>query len=60
MSVQYMEIGRRLRAFRMGKGLSAEQVAERLGISRTAVYRFEKGEVVKIEALTARIDELES
>lgn len=53
MSVQYKEIGRRLQAFRMGKGLSAEQVAERLGISRTAVYRFEKGEVVKIEALTA-------
>lgn len=52
MSVQYEEIGKRLRAFRLGSGLSAEEVARRIGISRTAVYRFEKGEVVKIEALT--------
>lgn len=53
MSVQYEEIGNRLRAFRLGSGLSADEVAKRLGISRTAVYRFEKGEVVKIETLTS-------
>lgn len=52
MSVQYEEIGKRLRAFRLGSGLSADEIAKRLGISRTAVYRFEKGEVVKIETLT--------
>jgi len=52
VSVQYQEIGKRLRAFRLGSGLSADDIAKRLGISRTAVYRFEKGEVVKIETLT--------
>ena len=45
------EIGERLRAYRIGRGLAAEQVAERLGVSRAAVYRIEAGEVVKIETL---------
>ncbi|SFI90553.1 helix-turn-helix domain-containing protein [Albimonas pacifica] len=56
MSLQYEEIGQRLRAFRLGSGLSAEEVAKRIGISRTALYRFEKGEVVKIETLTSLAD----
>ena len=38
-------------AFRLGSGLSAEEIARRAGISRTALYRFEKGELVKIETL---------
>jgi transcriptional regulator with XRE-family HTH domain len=59
VSVQYEEIGKRLRAFRLGSGLSADEIAERLGISRTAVYRFEKGEVVKIETLTGLADLLD-
>ena len=48
---RFAEIGERLRAYRMGRGLAAEQVAERLGVSRAAVYRIEAGEVVKIETL---------
>jgi transcriptional regulator with XRE-family HTH domain len=51
MAVRYDEIGNRLRAFRLGSTLSAEEIALRLGISRTALYRFEKGELVKIETL---------
>ncbi len=51
MSFRYDDIGNRLKAFRLGSGLSAEQIARRLGISRTALYRFEKGELVKIETL---------
>ncbi len=51
MSVRYDDIGNRLKAFRLGSGLSAEEIARRTGISRTALYRFEKGEVVKIETL---------
>lgn len=51
MAIRYDDIGDRLKAFRLGSGLSAEEVAMRLGISRTALYRFEKGEVVKIETL---------
>jgi transcriptional regulator with XRE-family HTH domain len=51
VSLRYDDIGNRLKAFRIGSGLSAEEVAGRIGISRTALYRFEKGEVVKIETL---------
>jgi transcriptional regulator with XRE-family HTH domain len=51
MPVRFDDIGHRLKAFRLGSGLSAEEIAGRLGISRTALYRFEKGEVAKIETL---------
>ena len=51
MTVRYQEIANRLRAFRLGSGLSADEIAKRVGISRTALYRFEKGELAKIETL---------
>jgi transcriptional regulator with XRE-family HTH domain len=51
MAVHFDEIGNRLKAFRLGSGLSADEIASRLGISRTALYRFEKGELAKIETL---------
>jgi len=53
VTLRYEEIGQRLRAFRLGSGLSADEVAAKIGISRTAVYRFEKGDVVKIETLSS-------
>ena len=49
--IRFDDIGHRLKAFRLGSGLSAEEIARKLGISRTALYRFEKGEVAKIETL---------
>lgn len=54
------EIGERLRAYRIARGLAAEQVAERLGVSRAAVYRIEAGEIVKIETLDRLADALET
>ena len=51
MPVRFDDIGNRLKAFRLGSGLSAEEIAHQLGISRTALYRIEKGEVAKIETL---------
>ncbi len=51
MPVRFDDIGNRLKAFRLGSGLSADEIANRLGISRTALYRFEKGELAKIETL---------
>lgn len=51
MVSQFEEIGRRLKAYRMGKGLTADAIADDLGISRAAVYRIETGGVVKIETL---------
>lgn len=59
MGISYEEIGQRLRAFRLGTGMSAEEIAKKLGISRTAVYRFEKGGVVKIETLISLADLLQ-
>jgi len=35
----------------MGSGLSADEIASQIGISRAALYRYEKGEVAKIETL---------
>jgi transcriptional regulator with XRE-family HTH domain len=49
--LRYDEIGNRLKAFRLATGLSAEEVAAKIGISRTALYRCEKGELAKIETL---------
>ena len=51
MPLRFDDIGNRLKAFRLGSGLAAEEIAQRLGISRTALYRFEKGELAKIETL---------
>ena len=48
MAFRYEEIGQRLKAFRMGSGLGADEIARKIGISRTALYRFERGELAKI------------
>jgi DNA-binding XRE family transcriptional regulator len=39
MAIRFDDIGNRLKAFRLGSGLSADEIANRLGISRTALYR---------------------
>jgi transcriptional regulator with XRE-family HTH domain len=51
MAIRFDDIGNRLKAFRLASGLSADEIAGRLDISRTALYRFEKGELAKIETL---------
>jgi transcriptional regulator with XRE-family HTH domain len=56
VALRFDDIGNRLKAFRLGSGLSADEIAERLGISRTALYRFEKGELAKIETLERLAD----
>ena len=56
MAVRFDDIGNRLKAFRLGSGLAADEIAGRLGISRTALYRFEKGELAKIETLEKLAD----
>lgn len=50
-AIDYAGLGDRLRAYRMGAGLQADDVAAQLGVSRAVVYRMEKGEIVKIETL---------
>ncbi len=51
MSRQWEEIGNRLRAYRLGKNFTANSVADRIGVSRAALYRLERGDLVKIETL---------
>lgn len=50
-TIDYFAIGQRLRAYRIAASLKAEDVAKNLKISRAAVYRLEKGEIIKIETL---------
>ena len=52
------EIGRRLKAYRISRGQTADEIAEKLGISRAAVYRIESGDVVKIGILERLASEL--
>lgn len=47
----FLAIGERLRAYRMARGLRSDDIAQRLNISRAAVYNLERGEIVKIETL---------
>ncbi|MBW0445699.1 XRE family transcriptional regulator [bacterium M00.F.Ca.ET.228.01.1.1] len=47
----FQSIGERLRAYRIAAELRSEDVAERLNISRAAVYKLERGEIVKIDTL---------
>src|SRR6476646_2704073 len=56
MPLRFDDIGNRLKAFRLASGLSADEIAGKLGISRTALYRFEKGELAKIETLEKLAD----
>lgn len=56
--IRFSDIGARLRAYRLGKGLAPDELAEKLGISRAALYRAEKGEIRKIEMLTSIADVL--
>jgi transcriptional regulator with XRE-family HTH domain len=50
-SIDYVAIGERLKAYRIGASLQAEDVAEQLGVSRAVIYRIERGDIVKIETL---------
>ena len=49
--MRFAEIGHQLRAYRMESGLRAEEIAARLGVSRAALYRYEKGEVIKLDTV---------
>jgi transcriptional regulator with XRE-family HTH domain len=51
MSRELTQIGQRLRAWRLGSGLSADEVAARLNLSRAAVYRFERYGINRIDSL---------
>src|ERR1700710_2911873 len=49
--MRFAEIGQKLRAYRMESGLRADEIAARLGVFRAALYRYEKGEVIKLDTV---------
>lgn len=44
------DIGIRIKKRRKELGISAEQLAERLNVSRSTIYRYEKGDIEKLPA----------
>ncbi len=52
MPVDFPQIGLRLKAHRLGAGLSPDEAADRLGVSRAALYNYERGSTpIKVETL---------
>lgn len=51
LSFDPVQVGARLRAYRVGAQLRPEDVALQLGLSRAALYRMESGDIVKIDTL---------
>lgn len=49
--MKFADVGQQLRAYRLESGMRAEEIAARLGVSRAALYRYEKGEVIKLETI---------
>ncbi len=49
--MRFTEIGQQLRAYRLESGMRAEEIATQLGVSRAALYRYEKGEVIKLDTV---------
>lgn len=49
--MRFTEIGQQLRAYRLESGMRAEEIATQLGISRAALYRYEKGDVIKLDTV---------
>jgi len=49
--MRFEDIGEQLRTYRLESGLKADEIAARLGISRAALYRYEKGEVIKLDTV---------
>lgn len=54
-----LRVGERLRSARLGKGLSPEDVATGTGLSRAAIYRYEAGQPIRVDALGKIADFLE-
>jgi transcriptional regulator with XRE-family HTH domain len=58
--MRFDEIGQQLRTYRLESGLKADEIAARLGISRAALYRYEKGEVIKLDTVRRLAEMLQS
>ena len=55
-SISIEEIGQRMKAFRLGAGLTPEELATKSGVSRAAIYRCESGNPARIDTLVKIAD----
>ena len=53
------EIGERLKSYRIGKGLTPDDIAKKTGVSRAAIYRYESGQPIRVDVLGKIADLLE-
>jgi len=53
------QIGQRMKAYRLGTGLTPEELARKAGVSRAAIYRYESGQPARIDTLFKIADLLE-
>lgn len=45
-----MSVGRNIKARRKELGMNAETIAEKLGVSPSTIYRYEKGDIEKVDS----------
>ena len=43
-----MNVGDRMKSIRKQQGISADQLAESIGVSRSTIFRYEKGDIEKM------------
>lgn len=43
-----MNVGERMKAIRKQQGISADVLAEAIGVSRSTIFRYEKGDIEKL------------
>lgn len=43
-----MNVGERMKTIRKQKGLSADSLAAKIGVSRSTIFRYEKGDIEKV------------
>lgn len=51
MPIDQRQIGQRLRAYRVGNGVTPEEMASRLGISRAGLYNYEREGIGRLDVL---------
>ncbi|MEG1984047.1 MAG: helix-turn-helix transcriptional regulator [Oscillospiraceae bacterium] len=60
MKISYLDIGRRIRSARLAKGLSQEQLAERVGVGTTHISHIETGNTIaSMKIFIAIVDNLD-
>jgi len=57
-AISIEQIGQRMKAFRLGAGMTPEELAKRTGVSRAAIYRYESGQPPRVDTLSIIAEQL--